>query len=132
MDWSPIIAGGITGLLSGAVSGNLIQYALDNRRIRDKNRHQLLDEWDQVLNDEDCTYSDIISHPSYELLKSFVSSESRRRLTVLEAETGITIKALISRILEPKTDQQEALEVRDELVTVGYKAKYKLVATLKH
>lgn len=98
MDWSPIIAGGITGLLSGAISGNLLQYVLDKRRARDKNRHELLDEWDKVLNNNDYTYKGIVSHPSYALLISFISPNSRHFLTELLTEADERKKNLKSHI----------------------------------
>ena len=113
MDWSSIIAGGITGSLSGAVSGNLVQYVLDKRRSRNKNRHQLLTDWESLLNGDSLRYDDIISHASYQLLTSFIPSKSRRFIATLTAKTEDKRQALSSKIrdyYEIHEDELMALE----------------------
>jgi hypothetical protein len=154
MDWSPIIAGGITGLLSGAISGNLVQYVLDKRRTRDENRHQLLLDWDALLSKDSVCYDDIITHPSYELLTSFVSSKSRRFLAALTTDVENKCQPAQSEIdetfnkvaNEPETMQAIAAigwedfmtlmrgatwEQRHELTNIKETAKQALVACLK-
>jgi len=113
MDWSPIIAGGITGLLSGAISGNLVQYVLDKRRKRNKNRHQLLMDWDGLLNNDSLSYDHITTHKSYELLTSFISPKSRCFLETLITETEDERQALQVKI----KDYYEFYD--DEICTLG-------------
>ena len=152
MDWSPIIAGGITGLLSGAVSGNLIQYVLDKRRMKHDNRYKLLIEWDKVLSNFELTYNRILQYPSYELLKSFLSPKSQSFINTLETETENKMKRINSKIDDfyevhedeilsiegtKGYDEQLALidagvsDLRDELFVVEQEAKQALVACLK-
>lgn len=128
MDWSPIIAGGITGLLSGAVSGNLVQYILDKRRVRHRRRHEFIDLWRSIVCDPSVTYADITHNPLYASLEDFMSPQNRDSIRHEVEEKNQKIKQ-ISRELEeyieifPNTGKYSGTATRDKAFEEG-KKKY--------
>jgi len=94
MDWSPIIAGGVTGLLSGAVSGNLIQYVLDKKRIKHRRRLEFIEYWREILNTQPLIYSDIIENSSYEILEELISLQVANKLRQIAIKANETKRRL--------------------------------------
>jgi len=90
MDWSSIIAGGITGLLSGAVSGNLVQYFLDKKRIKHRRRLEFIESWRDILNTSSLVYSQIIENPSYKILEELISPQVANTLRQLATKADKT------------------------------------------
>lgn len=60
--------------MSGAISGNLIQYILDKKRLRHKRRLEFIDSWRSILKISS-KYSEIILEPSYEILEGLISQK---------------------------------------------------------
>ena len=77
------IVGGITGLISGAISSLFapwINWGIEKRRKKQERRTELVKQWREILMKDDFSRSDLINHPLYGPLRKLLSEKVRKDL----------------------------------------------------